>query len=80
MITRIEKGVLVYIFGDTAFKIIILNSGKFSKYDTSNKILYKIQLFDKNIKEITLASYFTKVTACPSFNQLKVIKRINRAH
>ena len=30
--------------------------------------------FGKNIKETTLASYFTKVTARPGFTRLRVIK------
>ena len=50
------------------------SSGKFSKFDAINAILFKIYVFDKNIKETALASYFTKVTARPSFMRLRVIK------
>ena len=56
------------------------SSGKFSKFDANNAILFQVQVFGKNIKEITLASYFTKVTARPSLTRLRVIKQINRVH
>ena len=56
------------------------NSKKFSKFDASDAILFQIQVFGKNAKGVTLASYFTKVTARPSFRQLRGIERINSAH
>ena len=37
-------------------------------------------MFARNIKETTLARYFIKITARPSFTRLIVIRRINRAH
>ena len=43
----------------------------------SNLILFQIKVFAKNIKETSLARYFVKVTARPSFTQLRVIRRIN---
>ena len=40
-------------------------------------ILFQIEVFARNIKETTLAMYFIKVTARPSFTQLRVIRRID---
>ena len=56
------------------------NSAKFSKFHAEKVILFQIKVFCKNIKETTLARYFIKVTAHPSFTQLRVIRRINRVH
>ena len=56
------------------------SSEKFTKFDANNAILFQIKIFGKNIKETTLASYITKVTARPSFTQFRVIKQINRVH
>ena len=39
------------------------SSAKFSKFDAENIILFQIQVFGTNIKEITLARYFIKVTS-----------------
>ena len=41
-------------------------------------ILFQIEINARNIKETTLARYFIKVTARPSFTRLRVIKCINR--
>ena len=70
---------------ETFLKTLFLSSyttstGKFNKFDATNPILLQIKFFGKNVKVTTLASYFTKVTAPPSFTQLSVIKCINRAH
>ena len=62
------------------FSSFITNSGKFSKFDSNSAILFQIKVFSKNIKETTLASYFTKVTVCPSFTRLKLINQTNRVH
>ena len=43
-------------------------------------ILIQIKVFDRFIKETTLARHFIKVTARPSFTRLGVISRINRAY
>ena len=40
---------------------------KFSELDAGNVILFQIKFFGRNIKEITLARYFIKATACLSF-------------
>ena len=61
-------------------KSFTTSSGKFSKFGASNAILCQIKVFGKNIKETTLANYFTKATTRPSFTRLRVIKRINRVH
>ena len=50
-------------------KSFTTSSGKFSKFGASNAILFQIKVFGKNIKETTLANYFTKVTARPSFTR-----------
>ena len=42
--------------------------------------LFQIKVFGKNITEIALLSYLTKVTASPTFTRLRVIQRINRVH
>ena len=39
------------------------SSAKFSKFDAEKIILFQIQVFGTNIKEITLARYFIKVTS-----------------
>ena len=56
------------------------SSAKFSEFDSGNMILFQIKIYGRNIKETTLARYFIKVTARPSFTQLRVIRRINRVH
>ena len=43
-----------------------------------NVILFQIKVNTRNTKETTLARYFIKVTARPSFTQLRVIRPINR--
>ena len=43
-------------------------------------ILIQIKIFGRNIKEATLAKYFIKVTAHPSFTRLKILRQINRVH
>ena len=52
------------------------SSGRFSKLDPGNMILFQIKVFVRNIKETTLAKYFIKVTARPSLKRLshKAIK------
>ena len=65
-----EKGILAHL------PIALENQ----QFDASNVILFQIKVFSKNIKETTLVSYFTKVTARSSFTRLRVIKRINRVH
>ena len=55
-------------------------SARFSEFDAGNVGLFQIKVFTRNIKEITLARYFIKVTAHPSFTQLKVVRQINRVH
>ena len=56
------------------------SSEKFNKFDAGNMILFQIKVFARNIKETLLARYFIKVTAGPSFTQLKVITQTNRVH
>ena len=38
------------------------------------RVLFQIEVFGRNIKDTTLARYFMKVTARPSFTRLTVIK------
>ena len=56
------------------------SSARFSEFDSWNVILFQINVFGKNIKETMLAKCFRRVTACPSFTQLRVIRQINRVH
>ena len=56
------------------------SSAKFSESDSGNVILFQIKVFGRNIKETTLARYFVKVTARPSFTQLRVIRPKNKIH
>ena len=53
---------------------------RLSKFYARNVILFQIKVNARNIKETTLARYFIKVTARPSFTRLRVIKPINRVH
>ena len=39
-----------------------------------------LKAFARNIKETAVASYLIKITARPSFMQLRVIRQINRVH
>ena len=52
----------------------------YTKFYGGNVILFQIEDFARNIKEATLAKYFIKVTARPSFTRLRVIRRINRVN
>ena len=56
------------------------SSERFSQFDARKVTLFQFKDFGRNIKETMLARYFIKVTACPSFTRLRVIKRINRVH
>ena len=57
-----------------------LGYARLCKYYTRNVILFQIKVNTINIKKTTLARYFTKVTARPSFTRLRVIRPINRVH
>ena len=56
------------------------SSAGFSEFDAPNVILFQTKVFAGNVKETTLATYFVKATARPSFTQLRVIGKINRVH
>ena len=47
---------------------------RFSVFYSENVILFQIKVNVRNIKETTLARYFIKVTARPSFARLRDIK------
>ena len=49
------------------------------KFYARNVILFQIKVNTSNAKETTLVRYFLKVTARPSFTQLRV-RPINRVH
>ena len=55
-----------------------ISSASFSEFDAGNVILYQITVFDRNIKETTLSSYFRKVTTRPSFTRFRVNRQITR--
>ena len=56
------------------------SSARSSEFNGGNVILSQIKVKAGNIKETTLAKYFVKVTAHPSFPRLIVIRLINRVH
>ena len=56
------------------------SSAKLNEFDSGNVIFFQIKVFGRNIKETTLPRCFVKVTARPSFTQLRVIRRKNRIH
>ena len=78
VIKRIEKGILVNFFGDLFVSSFTTSSTRFSKFGIHNLIFFQIKVFGRNITDTSLARYFIKVTARPSFIQLRVIRRINR--
>ena len=67
-------------FGYTLRKLIYYQLCKIPWIWSWNAILFQIKVSDRKFKGITLASYFIKVTARPSFRRLRVIIRINRVH
>ena len=72
VIHQSEKGILVIFLEDTHHRLIFHQVGKL--------ILFQTKDFAKNIKETTLAKYFIKITARPSFRQLRVMRQINRVY
>ena len=56
------------------------SSAEFNKSNAEDIILFQVKVFNRNIKETTLARYFIKVTVRPSFVQVRVIRGINRVH
>ena len=77
----IEKGIIGKIF----LKILLISPfstspTKSSEFDVVNMMLFQVKVFDRKIKETTLAKYFIKVTVRPSFTRLRTIRRINRIH
>ena len=80
VINWIEKGILVNFFEMLYISSFTTCSARLSEFDSRNVIFFKTKLFRRNIKKITLARYFIKVTARPSCTGLKVIRQINRIH
>ena len=80
MRNKIEIEILVNFFADTLRRLITTSSARFSEFHVGNVILLQVEVFVGNIKKTTLARYFIKVFARPSFTQLKVIRQLNRAH
>ena len=79
VINQMEKGILVNFF-ILFVSSFTTNSTRFSNFDIRNMILFQMKVFGRNIKETTLARYFIKVTARPSFKQLRVIRQRDRVH
>lgn len=50
-------------------------TARVSEVNSRDVILFQIMVSSRNIKEITLATYFIKVTA-----RLRKIRRVNRVH
>ena len=67
MINRTEKGILAIFFIDIVHRLTY----------AGNLILFQIKVNARNIKETTLARYFIKVTARPSFTRLRDAFYIN---
>ena len=68
VINQTEKGILIIFFVDTVHLTLFSTScARFSKFYARNVILFQIKVNTRNIKETTLARYFIKVTAHPSF-------------
>ena len=79
MINRTEKGIFIIFFVGTVHELIYHQLCK-TQQILCQQILFQIEVTTRNIKETTLARYFIKVTARPSFTQLRVIRPINRVH
>ena len=69
-----EKGILVIFYVDTVHRLIYHQLCKIQLIYAGNMILFQIKVNSRNIKETTLARYFIKETARPSFTQLRDIK------
>ena len=80
VINQMEKGILVNFLDILFVSSFTTNSTRFSNFDIRNMILFQMKVFGRNIKETTLARYFIKVTARPSFKQLRVIRQRDRVH
>ena len=80
VINQMEKGILVNFLDILFVSSFTTNSTRFSNFDIRNMILFQMKGFGRNIKETTLARYFIKVTARPSFKQLRVIRQRDRVH
>ena len=80
MINQIGKGISANFFVDTLHRLITTSSARFSEFDPGDVILFQIKVFARNIKETMPANYFIKITAHPSFTQVRVIRQINRVH
>ena len=70
-----NRNISNFFYGYSSEAHFPTNSAKITKFDAGNLILLQIKVFTRNIKETTL-----KVTAFPSFTQLRVIRRVNRVH
>ena len=80
MVNRIEKEILVIFLEILFVSSFTTRSVRFSEFDSQKVTLSQIKVFIRNIKETTLARYLIKVTALPSFTQLRVIRKINRVN
>ena len=80
VINQMEKGILVNFLDILFVSSFTTNSTRFSNFDIRNMILFQMKGFGRNINETTLARYFIKVTARPSFKQLRVIRQRDRVH
>ena len=80
VINQMEKGILVNFLDILFVSSFTTNSTRLSNFDIRNMILFQMKVFGRNIKETTLTRYFIKVTARPSFKQLRVIRQRDRVH
>ena len=73
MIKKKKKGILINFLEIPFVNLFATSSARFIEFATRNLVLFQIKVFGRNVKETTLARYFIKVNACPSFTRLRVI-------
>ena len=78
VINWIEKEISVNFLEIFFVRSFTISSARFSEFDSRNVILFQIKVFGSNIKETTLARYFIKVAARPSFTRLRLIRQVNK--
>ena len=80
VINWIEKEISVNFLKIFFVRSFTISSARFNEFDSRNVILFQIKVFGSNIKETTLARYFIKVAARPSFTRLRLIRQVNKIY
>ena len=68
------KGILVNFLEILLVSSFTTSSARFTECDSKNVIFFQIKVFDRNVKETTLARYFIRLTARPSFMRLRAFR------